>query len=205
VTAQQAGARIEDYAHGRVPRPLRERQVLELAEALFAERGYAGASMEELARRAGVTKPVVYELFGSKDGLFEVCVERAIEGLAQSIAAAVRAETDPEARLRAGGLAFLRFAADNRVAWDLMSMSGGARFAEQALSVRRSQAELIRELMAEMARDDVEERELEAAAHAVNGAYEGVAHWMWAHPDVPIEQVADWVVELLVPGLRRFM
>lgn len=203
--AAQSATSIEDYEHGRVPRPVRERQVLELAETLFAERGYAGASMEELARRAGVTKPVVYELFGSKDGLFGVCVERAIQGLAQSIAAAVRAETDPERRLRAGGLAFLRFAADNRVAWDLMSMSGGVRFAEQAMSVRRSQAELIRELMSEMARDDVDGRELEAAAHAVNAAYEGVAHWMWAHPDVPVEQVADWVVELLVPGLRRFM
>ncbi|MBA3264137.1 MAG: TetR/AcrR family transcriptional regulator [Thermoleophilaceae bacterium] len=195
-------ASIEDYAHGRVPRPLRERQLLELAEALFAERGYAGASMDELARRAGVTKPVVYELFGSKDGLFEACVDRSIQGLAADIAAAVRAEADPEERLRAGGLAFIRFAAGNRVAWDLMSMGG--RFAEQARSVRSSQAELIRELMAEMAAEGSDPRELEVAAHAVNAAYEGVAHWMWAHPDVPIEQVADWIAELLIPGLRKF-
>ena len=86
--------------------------------------------MDELARRAGVTKPVVYELFGSKDGLFGACVEGSIERLAADIAAAVRAEGEPEARLRAGGLAFIRFAAGNRVAWDLMSMGG--RFAEQA-------------------------------------------------------------------------
>ena len=66
-----AAQQVEGFQHGRVPRPVRERQLLELAEALFAERGYAGASMDELARRAGVTKPVVYELFGSKDGLFE--------------------------------------------------------------------------------------------------------------------------------------
>lgn len=197
-----AEARIEDYQHGRVPRPLRERQLLELAEALFAERGYAGASMDELARRAGVTKPVVYELFGSKDGLFGACVDRSIERLAADIAAAVRAEGDPEARLRAGGLAFIRFAAGNRVAWDLMSMGG--RFAEQARSVRSSQAELIRELMAEMAAEGTDPGELEVAAHAVNAAYEGVAHWMWAHPDVPIEQVADWIADLLIPGLRRF-
>jgi AcrR family transcriptional regulator len=193
---------VEGYAHGRVPRDVRERQLLELAEALFAERGYAGASMDELARRAGVTKPVVYELFGSKEGLFGACVDRSIERLAAEIAEAVRAETEPEARLRAGGLAFLRFAAGNRVAWDLMSMGG--RFADQAQRVRADQAELIRVLMAEMARPAVDERELEAAAHAVNAAYEGVAHWMWAHPDVPIEQLADWVVELLLPGLRRF-
>jgi AcrR family transcriptional regulator len=194
--------RIEDYAHGRVPRVLREQQLLELAEQLFAERGYAGASMDELARRAGVTKPVVYELFGSKDGLFAACIDRSIERLAEDITAAVHAETDPEARIRAGGLAFLRFAAENRGAWDLMSMGG--QFAEQAMRVRSSQAELVRQLMAEMARPDVDPRELEVVAHAVNAAYEGVAHWMWAHPGTPIDRLADWVVELLLPGLRRF-
>lgn len=197
-----APPQVEDFKHGRVPRPVRERQLLELAEALFAERGYGGASMDELARRAGVTKPVVYELFGSKDGLFEACVDRSIERLAADISAAVHAEDEPEARLRAGGLAFIRFAAGNRVAWDLMSMGGS--FEQKARAVRSSQAELIRELMAEMARDDVDQRELEVAAHAVNAAYEGVAHWMWAHPDVPIEQIADWIAELLIPGLRRF-
>ncbi len=176
--------------------------VLDAAQRIFVERGYAGASMDELASRAGVTKPVVYELFGSKDGVFEACVDRSIERLAEDIAAAVRSETEPEARLRAGGIAFLRFAAGNRVAWDLMSMGG--RFAEQARSARSSQAELIRGLMAEIAVEGADPRELDVAAHAVNAAYEGVAHWMWEHPDIPIEQLADWVVELLLPGLRRF-
>ena len=197
-----AARQVQDFKHGQVPRAVRERQVLELAEALFAERGYGGASMDELARRAGVTKPVVYELFGSKEGLFGACVDRSIERLAAEIAAAVRAQDQPEARLRAGGLAFIRFAAGNRVAWDLMSMGG--RFAEQARAVRSSQAELIRGLMAEMAAEGTDPRELEVAAHAVNAAYEGVAHWMWEHPDVPIERIADWIAELLIPGLRRF-
>ena len=134
--------------------------------------------------------------------MFRACVDRAVERLAASIAAAVRAESDPEARLRAGGLAFLRFAADNRVAWDLMAMGG--QFAEQAMSVRRSQAELIRQLMLETAPEDVDPRRLEAMAHAINAAYEGVAHWMWERPEIPVEEVADWVVDLLIPGLRRF-
>jgi AcrR family transcriptional regulator len=134
--------------------------------------------------------------------VFEACVERSIEQLREDVVAAVRAESEPEARLRAGGIAFLRFAAGNRVAWDLMSMGG--RFAEQARAVRSSQADLIRDLMAEIAAEGTDPRELEVAAHAVNAAYEGVAHWMWEHPDVSIEQVADWVVQLLLPGLRRF-
>jgi AcrR family transcriptional regulator len=194
-------ARIEDFRHGRVPRAVRERQLVELAEGLFSERGYQGASMDELARRAGVTKPVVYELFGSKDGLFRACLERSAERLATDVAEAVRAETDPEARLRAGGLAFLRFAADHRLAWQLM-MEG--RFSDTATEVRRRQAALVVDLLREIAPAGVDQRELEVAAHAVNSAYEGVAHWMWEHPDVPLERLADWTVELLLPGLRRF-
>jgi len=194
-------ARIEDFAHGRVPREVRQREIVELAEQLFSERGYQGASMDELARRAGVTKPVVYELFGNKDGLFRACLERLSERLAREVADAVRAESEPEARVRAGGLAFLRFATDNRVAWELM-MEG--RFSDAANEARRRQAALVHELLLERAPAGVDPRELELAAHAVNSAYEGVAHWMWEHPDVPLEQLADWTAQLLLPGLRRF-
>lgn len=197
-----ASTSIGDFQHGRVPREVRERQLVELGEQLFAERGYGGTSMEELASRAGVTKPMVYELFGSKDGVFRACVDRAVGQMARSVAEAVRAEAEPEARVRAGGLAFLRFAADNRVAWDLMSMGG--QFAQQAVDIRRGQAELIHELMLELAPEGVDERELEAAAWAVTAAYEGLAHWMWEHPDVAAEEAGDWIVALLMPGLRRF-
>jgi AcrR family transcriptional regulator len=157
--------------------------------------------MDELARRAGVTKPVIYELFGSKEGLFRACLEGLALRMAEQIAEAARAEADPEARLRAGGLAFLRFASENRVAYELLYEG---RFSDAAVSVRRRQAELILELMREIAADDVDPRELEVAAHAVNSAYEGVAHWMWEHPEMDVERLADWTVELLLPGLRRF-
>jgi AcrR family transcriptional regulator len=194
-------ARIEDFRHGRVPRAVRERQLVELGEELFAERGFAKASMDELARRAGVTKPVIYELFGSKEGLFEACLEGLALRLAESIAEAARAEDGPEGRLRAGGLAFLRFAAENRVAYELLYEG---RFSDAAVRVRRRQAALILELMREIAPADVDPRELEVAANAVNSAYEGVAQWMWDHPEMDVEELADWTVELLLPGLRRF-
>jgi len=197
----EAAARIEDFRHGRVPRPVRERQLVELGEQLFAERGFAKASMDELARRAGVTKPVIYELFQSKEGLFRACLEGLALRLAEEIADAARAEQEPEARLRAGGLAFLRFASENRVTYELLYEG---RFSDAAVSVRRRQAALILELMREIAPAGVDPRELEVAAHAVNSAYEGVAHWMWDHPEVPVERLADWTVELLLPGLRRF-
>jgi AcrR family transcriptional regulator len=200
-------ARIEDFRHGRVPRPVRERQLVALGEQLFAERGFAKASMDELARRAGVTKPVIYELFGSKEGLFEACLEGLAMRLSESIAEAARGADeagdgpDPERRLRAGGVAFLRFASENRVAYELLYEG---RFSDAAVRVRKRQAELILELMREIAAPDVDARELEVAANAVNSAYEGVAHWMWEHPEMDVERLADWTVELLLPGLRRF-
>jgi len=197
----EAARHIEGFRHGRVPREVRERQLVELGEQLFAERGFAKASMDELARRAGVTKPIIYELFQSKEGLFRACLEALALRLAEQIADAARAEDEPEARLRAGGLAFLRFASENRVAYELLYEG---RFSDAAVSVRRRQAALILELMREMAPAGVDPRELEVAAHAVNSAYEGVAHWMWEHPDVSVERLADWTVELLLPGLRRF-
>src|SRR3954452_25451102 len=115
-----AVARIEDFRHGRVPRAVRERQLVELGEELFAERGFAKASMDELARRAGVTKPVIYELFGSKEGLFRACLEGLALRLAESVAEAARAADGPDAGLRAGGLGFLRFASYNRVASEIL-------------------------------------------------------------------------------------
>src|SRR3954447_16626816 len=196
-----AVARIEGFRHGRVPRALRARQLVELGEQLFAERGFAKASMDELARRAGVTKPVIYELFHSKEGLFRACLEGLAVRLAEQIAGAARAEERPEARLRAGGLAFLRFASENRVAYELLYEG---RFSDAAVRVRKRQAALILELMREIAPDDVDQRELEVAANAVNSAYEGVAHWMWNNPEMDVERLADWTVELLLPGLRRF-
>ena len=176
-------ARIEEFRHGRVPRAVRRRQLVELGEELFLERGFAKASMDELARRAGVTKPVIYELFGSKEGLFNACLEGLALRLADADCRRGRGRgADPESRLSAGGLAFLRFATENRVAYELLYEG---RFSEAAATVRRRQATLILELMREMAPDDVDPRELEVAAHAVNSAYEGVAHWMWDHPDIP--------------------
>ncbi|MFD4430030.1 TetR/AcrR family transcriptional regulator [Nocardia sp. NPDC058497] len=60
-----------------VPRPEREQQILDAAVAEIGRVGYAGLSPADVARRAGVSKPLVYTYFQSKDGLYIACVERA--------------------------------------------------------------------------------------------------------------------------------
>ncbi|MGH3384870.1 MAG: TetR/AcrR family transcriptional regulator, partial [Nocardioidaceae bacterium] len=59
----------------------RREQLIEIARRLFAERGFEGASIEEIASRAEVSKPVVYEHFGGKEGLYAVVVDREVRHL----------------------------------------------------------------------------------------------------------------------------
>lgn len=59
----------------------RREQLLEIARTLFAERAFEGTSIEEISARAGVSKPIVYEHFGGKEGLYAVVVDREVRHL----------------------------------------------------------------------------------------------------------------------------
>ncbi|GAB3283882.1 TetR/AcrR family transcriptional regulator [Parasphingorhabdus pacifica] len=69
----------------------RREQLLDVARALFAEKGFEAASIEEIAHRAGVSKPVVYEHFGGKEGIYAVVVDREMHALLDSIVSALSA------------------------------------------------------------------------------------------------------------------
>ncbi|MDO9409267.1 TetR/AcrR family transcriptional regulator [Patulibacter sp.] len=74
----------------------RRPMILDAAFGVFLEKGYEGASMEEIARRAGVSKPVVYSSFAGKDALFGELLRREEERILQAISAAVPTELDED-------------------------------------------------------------------------------------------------------------
>jgi AcrR family transcriptional regulator len=196
---------LTSYSHGRVPRELRKAQVLELAEELFSERGFQGASMDELASRAGVSKPVIYDLVGNKEALFRACVGRAAQELAEVTASALLAGTTPEEQLRAGSLAFFEFVAERRPTWEVL-FAGSGPFAGTADGIRQSQTALVAGFLAQKAAETglkPEPLQVEALAHGINGAYESMAHWWRGNPQLTPAQLADWTVDLLLPGLQR--
>lgn len=88
----------------------RREQLLEISRELFAERGFEGTSVEEIAARAGVSKPVVYEHFGGKEGAYAVVVDRETQTLHNAIRSAL---TTPGARsrelLERGAMALLEY------------------------------------------------------------------------------------------------
>jgi AcrR family transcriptional regulator len=74
----------------------RREQLLDVGRSLFAERGYDGTAVEEIAARAGVSKPIVYEHFGGKEGLYAVVVDREVQRLMDDFADALKATTPRE-------------------------------------------------------------------------------------------------------------
>lgn len=198
---------VAAYRHGRVPREVRERQILGAADELFAEHGFAGASMDELARRVGVSKPVIYALVGSKEELYRRCVERLADALATRVAAAAADADEPRRRLSAGLLAFFGFVAERRRQWEALALDRGP-FAADAAAIRRRQDELVAALFADAARRQgvrPDARRVRATAEAVNGAVEALARWWRDHDDVTPEELARWAVELLFPGLQQLL
>ena len=76
---------------------------------MFAEMGYDGASVEEIANRAGVSKPIVYEHFGGKEGLYAVVVDREIAALLDGITGALSADLNSRETLERAASALLDY------------------------------------------------------------------------------------------------
>jgi AcrR family transcriptional regulator len=89
----------------------RREQLLDVGRTLFAERGYDGTSVEEIASRAGVSKPVVYEHFGGKEGLYAVVVDREVQRLLDTFTAALTGDK-PRLLLEQATLALLTYIED---------------------------------------------------------------------------------------------
>ncbi|HEU5269340.1 MAG TPA: TetR/AcrR family transcriptional regulator [Jatrophihabitans sp.] len=86
----------------------RREQLVDVGRALFAEKGFEATSIEEIASRAGVSKPVVYEHFGGKEGLYAVVVDREMRTLLDSITTALTGD-NPRALVEQAALTLLTY------------------------------------------------------------------------------------------------
>jgi AcrR family transcriptional regulator len=96
-------------ARARMTGPQRREQLLDVGRKLFAEKGFEGTSVEEIAARAQVSKPVVYEHFGGKEGLYAVVVDREIRFLLDEITGALSTRGSARALVEQAALALLGY------------------------------------------------------------------------------------------------
>lgn len=100
-------------ARARMTATQRREQLLEVSRQLFAEKGFEGTSVEEIAARAEVSKPVVYEHFGGKEGIYAVVVDREIQALTSALSGALDEGGHPKVMVERSALALLGYIEDS--------------------------------------------------------------------------------------------
>jgi AcrR family transcriptional regulator len=194
----------------RLPAARRRSQLLEVALDRFAANGYHGTSMEEIADAAGVTKPVLYQHFGSKRTLYLELLETVGQELLQQVRDRAAAETEPYQRVLAGFLAYFRFVCDRTSAFQLL-FGSGARQSDEFADVVRNLEEQVAATIASFIDADIDSAHRELLGYAIVGLGEVTARfWVSRHeeagyPDLdPAEGklLAGRLADLVWAGLR---
>ena len=191
----------------RLPREVRERQILDAAVRVFSQHGYHYASMDEVSEVAGVSKPMIYAYLGSKEDLFAACIRREATLLIDAIAAGVRVDQPPDMQLWDGLRAFFGFVGEQKESWRVLhrqATSQGGPFVEELLAMRTRAIALVDALLVQSATkrglDGQAISGTEAMAAALVGAGESLADWWLDHPEVPGKVVAGWAMNLVWMG-----
>ena len=183
-------------------------QVLDAAHGLFAERGYAEVTMDEIAASVGVTKPLLYTYFGNKERLYIACMERSGDELTEAVTEAVAASASAAEALGAGLRAFFSFIDSDRAAWAVLFDETLPIHGEVAEHVGAYRARILRfvagSIRAQLPEDRrrAAETEIEALSAAVLGAAEALARWWLRTEALSAEQAAELLIATVEPGLR---
>ena len=183
-----------------MPRAQRERSILDIAGQVFARDGYHSASMDEIARSAGVSKPMLYAYFDSKEGLYLTYIERSGAELVERLQRAF-AEGDPATvRVRERVGEFLSFVQEHGDGWRVLfgEASANRPVAESVAHMRGAIVSAVRRLVEAGLSDPAPPGPAaEVVAHAIVGAGESLANWWLDHPEVAREDVAAWYAEVV--------
>lgn len=197
-------AEVARWGPRSVPPELRRDHVLTAATLAFLADGFEGTSMQQIAEAVGVSKPVVYSLFASKEELFAAVIDRESDEMAGRIGLAL--VEDGESTLRAGIRGYLRYVEDRGEIWGPVLDSVQHRpVAAAALRLRDVQVDLIADSLQRGYHElgiAADHREVEALAHLVMGACGAIANWWSTHPEMSLEAVADFLEAALAPSLR---
>ncbi|HEY0701100.1 MAG TPA: helix-turn-helix domain-containing protein, partial [Micromonospora sp.] len=129
----------------RLPRAIREQQMLDAAVRTFSLRGYHAASMDEIAEAAGISKPMVYAYLGTKEELFTAVLHREGTRIMEAVAAAVVPGLPPDQQLWRGLRAFFAFVGAHRDGWAVLyrQARGEPPFAGELTRMRARMAEVV--------------------------------------------------------------
>jgi AcrR family transcriptional regulator len=187
----------------------RREQILGVALDVFATGGYHETTLDDVAARAGISKALIYEHFGSKRELHAALLERYVHELLERVVGAIGEFDDPEARLEAGVDAFLAFVEERRDAWRFVFRNfADPEIAESVARLRGEIAAMIAGLMRADAppgwtADPALVSEIEMIAQQLTGGFQALANWWDEHRDIPRERVLQSFMDFAWIGLAR--
>ena len=191
---------------GRLPRSARRRQLLDAALTVFVAQGYHSAAMDDIADKAGVSKPVLYQHFPGKRDLYLALLDESAAALMASVRGAMLSTTDNKARVRATVSAYYQFVEDKTGAFRLVFESdliGEPEVRERLESVERQCADAVAAVIAE------DTGLPEAEARLLGAGLAGIAQvtartWAANGESLPRDQAIDLVASLAWRGIRGF-
>lgn len=136
----------------RLPRDQRRLQLLEAAGEVFTAKGYHAAAMDDIADQAGVSKPVLYQHFGSKLDLYIALVEASCEQLLETVRQALASTHDNAERVDATMSAFYSFVSESRGAFRFVfesDLTGEPRVQERLFQLNDTIADAVAEVIAD--------------------------------------------------------
>jgi AcrR family transcriptional regulator len=192
----------------RTPRAEREQQMVEAASELFAERGFGGVSMDDIAKASGITKPMLYAYFDSKEGLFAACAQQAGEQLRDDLQqVSERRHLAPDQRLWEGIDLVFKFVEENHDSWLLLYPDGAlasGSIGSGAVAARDAMANLLTQLFMRTAREQGLSEDalghVEAIANTFTAATIAAASRWAKHEDEPRDVAALRLMNLLWMG-----
>jgi AcrR family transcriptional regulator len=185
-----------------VPRPEREEQIVGVAIGEFAEHGYATASMVTIAQRAGISKPLIYQYFGSKDGLYLACLHAVSGGLLTRLEEA-ELDVDDSVLSRVYPLrAIFEALEPQRHAWRMLfdpSMPATGDIAAAAAEYRARTTEIAASGSARFLKARGIESTLDASALSAvwMGVVNSLVEWWLHHPDESADEMIERCYRLL--------
>ncbi|QKE84017.1 TetR/AcrR family transcriptional regulator [Arthrobacter sp. NEB 688] len=191
----------------RMPRSERRAQLLEAAQAVFVQSGYHAAAMDEIADRAGVSKPVLYQHFPGKLDLYLALLDTHCDTLEQLVRRALGADTgDNEARVRATVAAYFDFVTREDAAFRMVfesDLTSVPQVRSRLDAVELACAEAIAEVIAEDTGAD-DERALLLGSALAGMAQVAARHWLAQDGDIPEAEAAATISTLAWRGLGSF-
>ncbi|MQY30964.1 TetR/AcrR family transcriptional regulator [Nocardia aurantia] len=186
----------------RLPRAVREQQMLDAAVEVFSRKGYHDTSMDAIAAEAKISKPMLYLYYGSKDELFRACIQRESIRFIEAVAVAGNPKLTPHEQLRAGLEAFLSYVDQNRLSWQVLYRQalGQQPFASEIANSRERVIELTAKLLESNAKYAEPGTNFDIVSVAVIGAGEAIADRI-ASGEVAVADAVDLLDDLAWRGL----